>query len=262
MDRERGQIAILLILAMAVMGVVSVSVASRSIEGLRSTEIDRGSTTAFKAAEAGLEQAILQKNVGVPVTGQLGAPGGEDVSYSATYNVSGASGFVTTSIDEGDLVSVSLAGASGITSINVYWNGSAALRASDLRGNTATPVYGVRYYTSDPDTSGRTATNKFSATTEKAGYTFQGVSFQNRVSIPINLTVSPISQILRILVLYQSTAIGVEPVGGTLADGQLVSVSSTGKVDSLQTKVTQQRFSEKLPAIFDNVLYTNGSLSQ
>ncbi|MBI1871812.1 hypothetical protein HYS10_00125, partial [Candidatus Collierbacteria bacterium] len=59
MKRERGQIAILLILAMAVMGVVSVSVASRSIEGLRSTEIDRGSTTAFKAAEAGLEQAIL-----------------------------------------------------------------------------------------------------------------------------------------------------------------------------------------------------------
>lgn len=256
MSQERGQVALLLILAMAVAGVVSVSVASRSVEGLRTAEIDRGSTTAFKAAEAGLEQAILQK---ANVSGTLA---GGDVSYNATYEVSGGTGFATALIDEGDTVSVSLVGASGITSIRIYWNGNAALKVSDLRGDTTTGSYGVRYYTSDSDTSGRTASNKFTATTEKGAYTFQGVSFQNRVSVPINLTSSPVSKILQATVLYTASAIGVEPIGGNLTSGLATIVSSTGSVNGLKSKVTLQRFAQKLPAIFYNVLYSDGSLSQ
>jgi len=164
---------------------------------------------------------------------------------------------VTADIDEGDVVSVSLEGASGITSINVYWNGDTAIRASDLRGDPATANYSVRYFAYDPN-PGRTVTNKFSSVS--GGGSFMGSVFGNKVNIPVDLAAG--SKIIRVLVLYGATAVGIEPVGGTLADGQVVSVSSIGSVDSIQTKVTQQKFSEKIPSVFDNVLYTNGSLSQ
>ncbi len=255
MDNQRGQVALLLILAMTVMGVISVSLASRSVTGLRSTEIDQGSTAAFKAAEAGLEQAILNK---ANVSGSLTSG---DITYNATYTSSGGNGYVTAPIEAGDIVSVSLAGASGITAINVYWNNNAAIKTSDLRGSSVTGAYGVRYLASDPDGT-RAATNMFTPTVEMAGYSYAGTNFAYRLSVPINLTVAPVSQILNILVLYAKTPIGIEPIGGSLAAGQLVSVSSTGKAGQFSSKVTEQRFTQKLPVIFDNVIYTNGVISQ
>ena len=259
MDREKGQVALLLILAMTVMGVVSASLASKSITNLRSTEIDQDSAAAFKAAEAGLERAILSKT---NVDGTLSSG---NISYNATYQSAGSAGFVTTTpVEAGDVVSVSLAGATGVSSVNIYWNNNAAVKASDIRGNSATAEYGVRYLTSDPADGSRPTDNKFTATSvpDKAGFSFLGSSFAYRLTVPINLTVSPTSKILRVLVLYAATKIGVEPIGGTLVDGQMISISAVGKSNLSSSKISQQSFTERLPGIFDNVIYTRGVISQ
>lgn len=254
-----GQAALILILIMSIVGVFSVSTASRSIEGLRTQEIENQGNKAFRAAEAGLEAALQgQSNV----TGVVGLQ--SNSSYNATYVTGGSDGFVNEGIEEGDLAQINLTNAdASLTSLKIYWNGTSAIKASVYYGNQATGSYDAAYFTSDPSTSGRTGTNKFTATTNKGGYTFKGASFNNNFSIPINMAANPAPKLIRVQMLYGRSALGVEPVGGLLADGQVVTVSSTGTVDeSLKSKVTLQKFTDRIPMVFDNVLYTNGSLTQ
>lgn len=255
MKKDNGQIAIIMILAMAVIGVIGVSVASRSVEGLKTQEVETGSTTAFKAAEAGLEKAILEKTANV--SGSLPAGGG---SYTATYSPEGSDGFVTPDVEEGDVVQIDLSGAAPTTmnSVNIYWNSSSAIFITDIHDVGSQMYYNYAY---DPDTA-RASSNKFQTNVQQGNFVFKGEKFNTKQAISINLATNPKSKLLRILVLYANTSLGVEPIGGTFATGQVVTTKSIGQVGSVKGGIQQQRFSLRVPAIFDNVLYTNGSLSQ
>lgn len=258
MVREHGQAALILIMIMAVMGAVSVSVAGQAVENLRSQEIGNISSQSQGAANAGLELAQALK-ANVPVT----SLGSGNVTYSATYNSSGSTGFISDSVEQGDTVSVSLVGAVGVTALNVYWNSDTAIVASLLSGNSVTGNYTVDRTTADPNAA-RSATNKLTSVTS-GSYTFLAGSpnFNNKMTIPISLAANPAPKMLRVMVLYQSSNIGIEPVGGTLADGQVVVIDSTGTADdNIVTNISFSKFSERVPAVFDNVLYTNGSLTQ
>lgn len=257
----RGQAALILIMIMAVVGAVSVGVASRSVENLRTQEIENTSSRSFKAAEAALEVA-LSTRADVPST-EL--PGGG--TYSATYTSTGIDGFVSDAVEEGDVVQISLSGAAGITNLNLYWNANTAVMVSVLSGNAASG-YSVQYYTADPD-SARAVTNKFETTVDspitysEGGYTFKTVSFDNKLTVPINLAAAKPPAVVRVKVLYAQSSVGVEPVGGTLASGQTVSINAVGTVaDNVVTNLTFSKSSDRVPVIFDNVLYTNGSLIQ
>ncbi len=252
-----GQAALILIMIMAVIGAVSVSVAAREVESLRSQEVETAGSQSEGAAGAGIELALATK-ADVPQT-QVGSG---NVTYQATYASAGSAGFVAADVDEGDLVSVSFVGASaGLSGINVYWNNDAAVFASLLNSNPATGNYTVARFSGDANAA-RVASNKFTQVTSGA-YSFQGAAFQNLTTVPINLAADPAPNQLRILVLYQRSSIGIEPIGGTLANGQIVTVNSTGTAENnIVTNVSLTRFSERIPAVFDNVLYTNSSLSQ
>lgn len=242
---------------MAVIGAVSVSVAAREVESLRSQEIETAGSQSEGAAGAGIELALSTK-ADVPQT-QVGSG---NATYRATYTSAGSAGFVTADVDEGDLVSVSLVGATaGLSGVNVYWNNDAAVFAGLLNANQATGSYTVARFSGDANAA-RVASNKFTQVTSGA-YAFGGLTFANRITIPINLAANPAPRQLRLLVLYQRSSIGIEPVGGTLADGQVVTVNSTGTAENnIVTNVSLTRFSERIPAVFDNVLYTNSSLGQ
>jgi len=254
MKRESsGQAALILIMIMAVVGAVSVGVASRSVENLRSQEIENTSSQSFKAAEAALEVALNTK-ADVPSTL---LPGGG--SFSATYSSEGADGFVSDVVEVGDAVQTSLVGASvGISSLNIYWNSSAAIVVSIL--NNTGSNYSVTYYTADPVV--RSPASNF--TVNAAGsYTFKTVLFTNRLAVPINMAANPAPALVRIKVLYQSSLVGIEPVGGTLVNGQTVFVNAVGTVaDNVVTNLVFSKSSDRVPVIFDNILYTNGSLTQ
>lgn len=243
-----GQAALILIMIMSVIGAVSVGVASRSVENLRSSEIESTSTQSFKAAESALELALQTKtNVST-------------ADYSATYSSSGTDGFVADAVEEGDVVQVSLSGASaGLTGLKIYWNSDAAIKTAVLNGNGVTGVYSVSYSTADPNV-GRVTTDKFSV--PGAGGTFKSVPFTNTITIPINMIANPAPQLVRVLVLYQGSSIGVEPVGGILAS-QTLTVDAVGTAqNNVATNLILSKFSDRVPMVFDNVLFTNGSLSQ
>lgn len=252
-----GQAALILIMIMAVIGAVSVSVAAREVESLRSQEIETASSQSEGAAGAGIELALSTK-ADVP-RAQVGSG---NATYQATYTSAGSAGFVAADVDEGDLVSVSFVGATaGLTGINVYWNNDAAVFASLLNANQATGNYTVTRFSGDANAA-RVTSNKFTLATS-GSYAFQGLTFANRITIPINLAANPSPKQLRVLVLYRRSSIGIEPIGGTLADGQIVTVNSTGTAENnIVTNVSLTRFSERIPAVFDNLLYTNNSLSQ
>lgn len=255
MQRSSGQAALIMVLIMSILGVVSVSTASRSIEGLRTQEVDNQSSAAFRAAEAGLESALESKS---NVTGEIGTLGG---TYTATYTTGGADGIVSENVEEGDLTQISLEGAApALSGVTIYWNGDAAIKTSIYYGNKVTGSYDAEQFTSDPN-SGRTGSNKFTGTVFTAGYTFKGKNFDNKYTVSFNMSADPEPVMLRILALYAKTTLGVEPIGGNLPDGQVTTVSSIGTIDeTLKSKVTLQKFNERIPVIFDNVLYTNGSL--
>ena len=255
--RSSGQAALIMVLIMSILGVVSVSTASRSIEGLRTQEVDNQSGAAFRAAEAGLESAFESKG---NVSGEIGNLGG---TYEATYTTGGADGIISENVGEGDLTQVDVVGAdSSLSGVTVYWNGNSAIKTTIYYGNKASGSYDAEQYTSDPDAGGRTSTNKFTGTVNTAGYTFKGKNFDNKFSVPINMLANPAPVMIRILVLYAKSSLGVEPVGGLFPDGQVTTVSSIGTIDeTLKSKITLQKFNSRIPVIFDNVLYTNGSLT-
>ena len=258
----KGQAALILIMIMAVVGAVSVGVASRSVENLRSQGIENVSSQSFKAAEAALEVALNTK-ADVPPTL---LPGGG--SFSATYDASeSVNGFVADAVDEGDVVQASLVGALGRTALNRYWNTNTAIMVRIFFGEGASG-YSVSYYTADPD-SGRSVTNEFETTVDspitytEGSYTFKTVSFDNKLTVPINLAAPQTPVLVRVKTLYAKTSVGLEPVGGTLAGGQTVSINAVGTVENnVVTNLTFSKTSDRVPVIFDNVLYTNGSLTQ
>lgn len=255
---DTGQAALILIMIMAVVGAVSVSVAGQAVESLRTQEVSNISSQSQGAANAALELAQASK-ANVPST-QLGSG---NVTYSATYAATGGDGFVTDAVAEGDLVEISLVGASGITAINVYWNSNSAVFASLFSGNKVTGVYAVDHSSADPDAA-RATVNKFGAASS-GSYTFKSAApnFNNKMTIPISLGANPPPLRLRVSVFYQASSIGIEPIGGTLVDGQLVTINSTGKADTnVVTNILYTKYSERIPGVFENVLYTNGSLTQ
>lgn len=251
-----GQAALLLIMVMAVIGALSVSVASRGVENLRTQEIETSSSRAFRAAEAGLEQALAGKTGG---GGSLSFSGGS-ANFDAYYGTSGSGGFIVEDVEEGDVVQVSLEGASGVSSLNLYWDNPAAVKVSVLRGDAAAGNYSVQYYAFDDPGNGRLGTNRFESVI--GGGNFQSRWFNVKRSF-VGVSGTPPAKMVRILVLYGNSTVGVEPASGSLAD-QTVWARGTGKTEDnkVVSQVSLTTSPKRVPAIFDNVLYTNESLSQ
>ena len=92
MVKEQGQAMLLLILIMTVVGTVTVSVASRSLSGMRREEISNESAKAFGAAVAGLEK-LLERNS--PTTDVVSNTTYDTNSgYNAQRQITGGNGLV------------------------------------------------------------------------------------------------------------------------------------------------------------------------
>ncbi len=244
-----GQAALILIMIMAVVGTVSVGVASRSVENLRSSEIESTSTQSFAAAESALELALQIK-------ADVQDPEGK---YSAIVSSGGTDGFVADAVEAGDVVQVSLVGSAGVTGMNIYWDNEAAIKVEVL--NSGGSDYSVKYYTADQD-GVRRGQNKFSVPSGGSS-SFKGITFGNRLTInPFGPPAGQTPVLVRIIPLYQGSPIGIEPVGGTLAS-QTLTVNAVGTAqNNVATNLIFSKFSDRVPAVFDNVLFTKGSLSQ
>lgn len=246
-NANAGQAVLLVVLVMAVIGSVTLSVASRSVSGLRVQEVANESIKAFKAAEAGLERALLSKqNVMIETS--------DKVSYSATFDLAGTNGIVTEDrILEGEVVEIDTTGA--VSQVNILWSSPAAIKVTEYYQEGGESKIKNDYYDSDES---RVSRNKFEFIAGD-GIRFEGVDFDRGVGV----TLSSGSRKLRVLVLYSDSQIGFQ---GTLPEQKKVVTSRGEYVEDDKRIVREIQYSEsedRLPVVFDHVLYTaNGSLTQ
>ena len=245
---QEGQVALLLILVIVVAGVVAVSVAGRTVTGLKTQQLEREGLIALKGAESGIENVLSG--------GELS---GRDLSYGTTYQaermVEGADGFVTGDvIQPGDVVQINIDGGTA-TAVGLCWNGvggRSALKVSSYSSDEK-----VVYAAYD------------SVSSRSPGFSVPSASnfvcpdgFGDKVGLNVSL-VAPKTLYLRASVLYFPTEIAIVPVGGSLPEQQ-IKIVSLGKYETtnVQRKVELVKENDKLPSVFDNVLFTRGNISQ
>ncbi len=244
---QNGQVALLLVLMVAVAGAVAVSVANRTVVGLKTQQLDREGMIALKGAEAGIESVLAG--------GELE---GADLSYGTTYEaqkyIEGTDGFITADlIAPGDVNEINLDGGT-VTGVGICWssNGSSAVKISKYSSDDK-----VVYYAYDFDTA---RSPGFSAT--PSGTFNCPTGFADKIQIPVE-TGTPNTLSLRVTVFHNPTKIAVIPLGGVLPEQQ-IRIVSLGKYETtnVQRKVELVKDSEKFPSVFDSVLFTRGNISQ
>jgi len=252
-ENEKGQVALIVVLAVTVVGTLAVSLASRTTVGLRTEGRDIEGVQALKGAESGVEEALFNEEY---TEGSVG-----DVNYVADYDYVGDGGFVSAGlVQPGDVMEVAVDGAADKpTQLRIYFSSQAGAALKVARYDSSGGVYSVNYTTIESDTD-RRADNGFDEMAGDQGYVFSSVGFQNLFDVDS----SELNTVFfRVMVLYEPTMLGIEPLGGDLPDQQVV-ISSTGVVQDTNTvrTVELRKEKERVPVVFDHVLYSNSGLVQ
>lgn len=238
-NNQRGQVLLIIVLVMVVGLTVGLSLASRSIVSLRTSEEEVSSQRALSAAEAGIEQ----------VTKTSTSIANGSFLNNSTYNtsitqLSGSSFLVNGGNpvlkDDGsdvwlsdystDSAKLYLNPWSG--NISVYWgkdnNGcnQAALEIAVISGSKAAPV--VKKYAFDPCIT-RSNSNNFTAASPGGSVSGETFPFGATISITNGL-------IARIIPLYAETPIGVSAGSALPAQGSII--TSVGTSGDTSRKVT------------------------
>ncbi|MFH1187167.1 MAG: hypothetical protein V1697_03285 [Candidatus Levyibacteriota bacterium] len=257
---QKGQILLIVVLAMVVALTIGLAVASKSIIGLRTSTEQAESQKALSAAEAGIEQ-LLKTSLNTTLSGDLA----NNTSFSTVATqISGLefllSGGVLILRNDGtdiwlsdyssDLSLIYLNQWTGILTLRWGDNSgacnNAALEVVVISGTKANPV--LTKYAVDP-CQDRANTNNLTYVSGNQG-TISGRTFYYASSITITNGL-----IARVVPLYENTSIGVS---GTVAlPNQGSVISSSGKSGETERKVTVFRGYPKVPSeLFPYNLFT------
>ncbi len=236
---QSGQVLLAIVLVMVVGLTVGLSLASRSITSLRTSEEEINSQQAISAAEAGIEQ-VVKTNTSIANGSFL-----NDTTYNTSITTVKGNEFLLNGgnvVLKDDSADVWLSDYSKNSAelyqnpwsgnLSIYWgkdnNGcnQAALEIIVLSGTRANPV--SRRYALDP-CSPRSSANNF--TPAGGGGVVLGKNF------PFGTTISVSSGLIaRIVPLYQETPIGITGSSALPAQGSII--VSEGKSGNTTRKVT------------------------
>ena len=265
-DYEKGQILLIVVLIMVTTLTIGLSVATRTITNLRTTQEEASSERAFSAAEAGIEQSL---------TNNIAASGSFTNSASYKTSVITIAG-VDLSIKNGapifkdDAVDVWLSNYPTYANpwsgnVTLYWgkssdtcatsetnNTMAALEVVLLSGTKANPK--ITHFAVDPCAQ-RASNNKFEVIPAGGG-TVNGKTFAFKKTITVASGL-----LLRVISLYAPTVLavkGCDSVNNNCAalpsQGSLI--EAVGTSDNTERKIVSFRGYPKLPLeIFPFVLF-------
>jgi Tfp pilus assembly protein PilX len=266
-DYQRGQILLIVVLVMVVALTVGLSVATRTITNLRTSTDQENSSRAFSAAEAGIEQALSNKNA---ISGAFT----NNTSYTTTVStLAGANVLLNNglSISKDNPVDVWLSTYPTYTNpytgnFTIFWgadsdvcnssessNSLAALEIVLLTGTKVNPV--LTRYAFDP-CQARSNNNSFTYVPASSG-TVSGKSFTYRRSFVITSGL-----FMRIIPLYSPTIIGVKGCDAASANctalpSQGTIIESVGTADTAKRKIVHFSGNAGLPAeVFPYVLFS------
>lgn len=246
-----GQVALIMVLIMTVLSGIAVSLASRSTIETRIQEMNVENTEAFLTAQAGLEESIAKNSA---VQGSMGT--GKD--FTVTVDEIGTSSLTSEMIRPGETLEINLDGAISVTGLQIYWRGSVAGGAPAIFVTDIGDTVAVDYAFDAEGTGGFTKV--------VSGGTLNGVNYDYKT--PTQINISPgISKKLKITVLNSAAFIGVEPVGGNLPP-QFTNLKSVAEVSAGDQNVVKygiqylESKTDQLPAVFDYVLFSGGTIVQ
>ncbi len=242
-NKERGQVLLIIILVMVVALTVGLSVISRTITNLRTSREEATSQKALSAAEAGIEQVL--KTV-IPIPAGTSFSGEANTTYGATVNqvlgtevlVNG--GNVVPKDDGADiwLVDHNADGTPNYSTpwtgnLTIYWGdtagacNNAAIEIAVISGTLASPVLKRDAYDPCP---ARRGNNNFSSSSP--GGVVSGKSFAFSAALPLITS----GLVARVVPLYASSSIGVAgsvalPSQGFIIDSTGVSEGTTRKIN-------------------------------
>ncbi len=245
--KEKGQIALMMVLMMVIFGTVVLSVISRSITNVALTTQEESKIRAFSYAEAGIEDLLT---TGLAT---IGTPEGSrtvgDIQYNYQLSAlgSGSEGYeLSEPLPVGDSVQIELKGGN-VQNLNIYWNNKASLEISIYSQNGG--VYSLRRqavncYNCDPN-------NDFASADRSDKENYESKR---------NITLDPAQDIfLRIKALYDQTPLLVQPASGSLpAQAYKVKVTTSEGESTAAVEVIQSL--PAAPGIFDYALWSGSSI--
>lgn len=284
---KRGQVTVLVLL-LGILGLtVGLSVVSRSLSDLKQASYVDFGTKALAAAETGAEYALnqisspsfssanlsTQCNTATPSQQQVydaanpagnkitldASTGVQSVYYSICPDSSGYSQKSNVAKDEVHQVDLNTPGSGAWTSnIRVIWQSPAAVEVSVLYQDLSGAYTIKRFaYNSSANTVINAATGTLASSNDCLGTTLPVGSTWYRV--PADLTGTNAIQV-RVRPIGNSSSIfvcGATPLPGQFYTVISKAVTTNGTVKRVQ--VTRDIFGH-LPSVFDNVIYSGGSL--
>lgn len=236
-NNQRGQVALIMVLIITVVGAIVVSFAGRVTSETRMQSILTDSSSAFLTAQSGLEEA-MKKQTSVTNLDLSGK------SYNVNLSEVGKDALVANEVSPGTAVEVVLTGGVGLTGVRVLWSSLTSKKATILVsvvGASSTRDFAY-------DTEGN---NGFTKVTEGAAQ---------------EIAIGPTDNLVRVTVFGGAARVIVEPVGG-LFPAQTLKYQSSGAV-GLGNKQTvygleyEESKVNRLPEIFDYALFSYGSIIQ
>ena len=262
-DYQKGQILLIVLMALVVAMVIGLSIATRTITTLRMTTAEDNSSRAFSAAEAGIEQA-LTATINSTVNGTFN----NNSSYNTTISQAGGGGsFLVNngdSIQKDDGADIWLSNYPDYTgqwtgALTIYWgttaNGcnEAALEVIVVSGSKASPV--LNTYAFDP-CAPRASGNHFTAPGGGATITDSGTGISKTFtySAPIPVTSGLIA---RAIPLYADTYMGVAGAGVPAQGALITSIGSSGGSGGTQRKIVSFRGFPRAPTeLFQYLIFS------
>ena len=249
-----GQALLIVVLVIVVALTVGLSVAVRTTTNLRISSENESSEKAFSAAEAGIEQALVN-NSSIPSTLI-----GTNASYETDVAVLSGQSIILNNdslVLKDEPVDLWLStyptySSSWSGNLTINWgalsdscnaseslNTKSALEVIVISGTVANPI--TTTYLIDP-CSARSSSNNFEFISV-AGNTINGRTFANKKSITINSGL-----IVRIIPLYAGSIIAVEKGSADPnIPGQGIVITSTGQSGDTVRKIVTYRSYPKLP---------------
>jgi len=243
-DGQKGQVLLVVLLITVVSLTVGLSVASRNIISLRTSQEEVSSQKALVAAEAGIEQLLKAPT---PIPQGTALSGQPNTTYGATVNqVLGTAVLVNgdnvVPKDEGGDIWLVVHDASNDPDFSSPWSGNLTIYWGDTSGscnNAALEIivvydpspYKFKRYAYDPCSS-RKSNNNFLSSVVSGSFTVSGKAFSYSTS-----TISVSSGLLiRVVPLYTSAAIGAIasialPSQGSIIDATGESSGTTRKIN-------------------------------
>lgn len=263
---QPGQIAVVILLIMAVLLVLGLSLAARTTQEIQLSGQEQDSTRVFNAAETGVEKALsdnqyfldAESTGTTTITLDSELPTGIDGSVVITKQ-SGLSTYV----NEGASATVHLEG-SGASEVTIAWSKDG--EACDTRASLVIALYyndgtdKVQYYPIKPSCTGYSATKAIGFSTLNVRDNIVG-AYNNDYRLSLSGISNP--KLARIKPIYAGTDINVTGVNLTQAydiRSEASEEAAAGQTTVETSAIQVTRTKPAPPTVLEYALYSGGSL--